>query len=112
MKSNINFPRKINPPKRCDIMSHSGNVFILNCAILLTTHTTHFIYGYMASDIIMVKDHSDGERRNSLPPHELLLPISSKGSFICRIAHITVFVTPVVEHWLEGVIRGRRGFKL
>ena len=25
----------------------------------LTTHSTHFIYGYMASDIIMVKDHSD-----------------------------------------------------
>ena len=28
----------------------------------LTTHSTHFIYGYMASDIIMVKDHSDSER--------------------------------------------------
>ena len=26
----------------------------------LTTHSTHFIYGYMASD--MVKDHSDSER--------------------------------------------------
>ena len=25
----------------------------------LTTHSTHFIYGYMTSDIIMVKDHSD-----------------------------------------------------
>ena len=25
----------------------------------LTTHSTHFIYGYMASD--MVKDHSDFE---------------------------------------------------
>ena len=23
----------------------------------LTTHSTYFIYGYMASDIIMVKDH-------------------------------------------------------
>ena len=30
----------------------------------LTTHSTHFIYGYMASDIIiMVKDHSDSERK-------------------------------------------------
>ena len=28
----------------------------------LTTHSTHFIYGYMASDIIIVKDHSDSER--------------------------------------------------
>ena len=27
----------------------------------LTTHSTHFIYGYMASDI-MVKDHSDSEK--------------------------------------------------
>ena len=27
----------------------------------LTTHSTHFIYGYMASDI-MVKNHSDSEK--------------------------------------------------
>ena len=33
----------------------------------------------------MVKDHSDSERGNLLPPHRLLLPISSKGSFICII---------------------------
>ena len=25
----------------------------------LTTHSTHFIYGYMASDIIIIKYHSD-----------------------------------------------------
>ena len=31
----------------------------------------------------MVKDHSDSERGNLLPPHT------------------TGFVTPVVEHWLE-----------
>ena len=31
----------------------------------------------------MVQDHSDSERRNPLPPHGLLFPISSKGSFIC-----------------------------
>ena len=47
----------------------------------------------------MVKDHSDSEKGNPLPPHRLLFPISSKGYFICdRIAHTTVFVTPVVEH--------------
>ena len=63
----------------------------------LKTHSTHFIYGYM------VKDHSDSERGNPLPPHELLFLINSKGSFICtdRIAHTTAFVKPVVEHWLE-----------
>ena len=33
----------------------------------------------------MVKDHSDSEKRNLLPPHELLFPISSKSSFICTI---------------------------
>ena len=39
----------------------------------------------------MVKDHSDSEKGNPVPPHRLLFPINSKGSFICttpdRIAH-------------------------
>ena len=34
---------------------------------------------------LMVKDHSGSARINPLPPHGLLLPISSKGSFICTI---------------------------
>ena len=33
----------------------------------------------------MVKDHSDSERGNLLPPHGLLFPINSKGSFIYTI---------------------------
>ena len=33
----------------------------------------------------MVKDHSDSERGNPLPPHGLLFPINSNGSFICTI---------------------------
>ena len=33
----------------------------------------------------MVKDHSDSEKGNPLPPHGLLFPISSKGYFICTI---------------------------
>ena len=57
----------------------------------------------------MVKDHTDSERGNPLPPHGLLFPISSKGSFIWTIPqagqHIPrPFVTPVVEHWLEREI--------
>ena len=57
----------------------------------------------------MVKDHTDSERGNPLPPHRLLFPISSKGFFYMhhpteRIAHTTAFVTPVVEHWLEREI--------
>ena len=47
--------------------------------IKVTMHSTHFIYSYMASDIL-VKDHSDSESGNLLPPHGLLL-----GSFICTI---------------------------
>ena len=70
----------------------------------LTTHSTHFIYGYIErernikfNDALntfylrlygvrhMVKDHSDSEKGNPLPPHGLLLSINSKGSFICTI---------------------------
>ena len=73
----------------------------------LTTHSTHFIYSYkegrkeenvLVNDALstfylqlygirhMVKDHSDSERGNSLPPlNGLLFPISSKGSFISTI---------------------------
>ena len=72
----------------------------------LTTHSTHFIFLRLYGVGHMVKDHSASERGNPLPPHGLLFPINSKGSFINfhptdRIAHTTTFVTPVVEHWLE-----------
>ena len=33
----------------------------------------------------MVKDHSDSEKGNPLPPHRLLFLINSKGYFICNI---------------------------
>ena len=56
----------------------------------------------------MGKDHAHNERGNPLPPHGLLFPISSNGYFICRLpSHrqdTTVFVTSVVEHWLEREI--------
>ena len=48
----------------------------------------------------MIKDHSNSERGNPLPPHGLLFSINSKGYFICTIPQ-TAFVTPVVGHWLE-----------
>ena len=47
----------------------------------LTTHSTLWLYGVRH----MVKDHSDSERGNPLPPHRLLFPINSKDSFICTI---------------------------
>ena len=67
-----------------------------------------FIYGHMASDI-MVNDHSDSERGNPLSPHGILFPISSKGSFYKhyltdRITHTTSFVATVVENWVEREI--------
>ena len=62
----------------------------------LTTHSTHFIYGYMASD--MVKDHSDSEKGN---PQQGFFYMHHPTD---RITHTTVFVTPVVEHWLEREI--------
>ena len=44
----------------------------------------------------MVKDHSDSERGNPLPPHGLLFSINNKGYYpIDRIAHTTAFVTPI-----------------
>ena len=74
-----------------------GNVLINDA------HNTFYLRLYGIGH--MVKDHSDSERGNLLPPHGLLFPISSKGSFICtipdRIAHTTAFATLVVEHWLE-----------
>ena len=33
----------------------------------------------------MVKDHSDSDKGNLLPPHRLLFTTNSKGSFICTI---------------------------
>ena len=48
----------------------------------LMTHSTHLrLYGIGN----MVKNHSDSERGNPLPPHELLFLIRSKGSFIFTI---------------------------
>ena len=75
----------------------------------LMTHSTHFIYGYMASD------NSDSERGNLLPLHRLLFPISSKVFFYMhhptdRIIHITAFVTPVVEQWLERKISFKKSW--
>ena len=74
----------------------------------LTTHSTHFFLR-LNGVRHMVKDHSDSEKGNPLPPRRLLFPINSKGSFICtiptdRIAHTPAFVTPVMEHWLEREI--------
>ena len=48
--------------------------------VLFSDALNTFYLGYMASE-----DHSDSERGNPLLPHGLLIPINSKGSFICTI---------------------------
>ena len=46
----------------------------------LSTHLSFFIYGYLASDII-VNDHSDSERGNALSPlHSIFIYIHIKFS--------------------------------
>ena len=65
----------------------------------LTTHSTHFMYGYMASTI----RYRTIVKGNSLSPHGLLFSMCSKVFFYVhhptdRIAHTTVCVIPVVEH--------------
>ena len=54
-----------------------GNVLFNNT--LNTFYLRLYGFGHM------VKDHSDSEKGNPLPPHRLLFPISSMGSFICTI---------------------------
>ena len=63
----------------------------------LTTHSTHFIYGYMASDIwlrtiLIVREETRCRH------------IGYYYRLTARITHTTAFVTPVVEHWLEREI--------
>ena len=52
---------------------------------VLFNYTLNTFYLQLYSVIHMVKDHSDSEKGNLLPPHRLLLSINSKGSFICTI---------------------------
>ena len=57
----------------------------------------------------IVKDHSDSERGNPLPPHSLLLSINSKGSFIGTIPqtgseHMEDKL--IIKHWLKDLKSG------
>ena len=52
----------------------------------------------------MVKYHTDSERGYPLPPHGLLFPINSKGSFICTIPQTGLHISrPLLqESWSTG----------
>ena len=72
-------------PVRMDLLGLDSTVQVVEKLLYLTMHSTHFIYGYNYGVGHMIKDHSDSEGENPLPPHILLSPVSSKGSFICTI---------------------------
>ena len=98
-KLNILYIKSIKPSLLCKLTGRKEGNILFNNAL-----NTFYLWLYGVAH--MVKDHSDSKRGNPLPPHGLLFLISSKGSFICnhptdRIAHTTVFVTPVMEDWLE-----------
>ena len=64
-------------------------------------HSTHFIYGYM------VKDHSDSERGNLLPPHRLLFLINSKG-FLYALSHRQDNTYHSLCYTSHGALAGKR----
>ena len=75
----------------------------------LMTHSTHFIYGYMASDIwlrtiLIVRKETRCRHIGysyRLTARVLFFYMHHPTD---RITHTTAFVTPVVEHWLEREI--------
>ena len=52
----------------------------------------------------MVKNHSDSKKGNPLPPHRLLFPINSKGSFISTIPQTGLHIPRPLLHqsWSTG----------
>ena len=74
----------------------------------LTTHSTHFIYGYMASDIwlrtILIVRKETRCRHIGYSFRLAARVILYAPSHRQEITHTTAFVTPVVEHWLEREI--------
>ena len=73
---------------------------------VLFNDTLNTFYLWLYGVRHMVKDHSDSEKGNPLPPHRLLLTarVLLYAHPTDWITHTTVFVTPVVEHWLEREI--------
>ena len=68
---------------------------------VLFNDTLNTFYFWLYGVKQVVKLHSDSERENLLLPHGLLLPISSKGSFICTIPQDSTYHSLYLqEHWL------------
>ena len=88
--------------KKNDYKDKEGNV-LFNDAI-----NTFYLRLYGVRH--MVKDHSDSEKGNPLPPHRLLFTISSKGSFICTIPQTGYHIPRPLLHqsWSTGFIKTMR----
>ena len=79
----------------------------MNKMLYLTTHSTHFIYGYMASDIwlrTILIVRKETHCRHMGYSFQLTARVLLYGYATDRMAHTMAFVTPVVEHWLEREI--------
>ena len=73
----------------------------------LTTHSTHFIYGYMASDIwlrTILIVRKETRCRHTDYSYQLTARVLLYAPSHRQITHTTAFVAPVVEHWLEREI--------
>ena len=73
----------------------------------LTTHSTHFIYGYMALDIwlrTILIVRKETRCRHISYSFRLAARVLLYAPSTDRITHTMAFVTPVVEHWLEREI--------
>ena len=73
----------------------------------LTTHSTHFIYGYMASDIwlrTILIVRKETRCRHIGYSYRLTARVLLYAPSTDRIIHTTAFITPVVGHWLEREI--------
>ena len=69
----------------------------------LMTHSTHFIYGYIASDIwlrTILIVRKETRCRHIGYSYRLTARVLLHAP-TDRITHTTAFVKPVVEHWLE-----------
>ena len=80
------------------LILHGGPIELFHDAL-----NTLYLWLYGIRD--MVKDHSDSERGNALPPHGLLFPTRTRFFLYAppnrQKTHTMAFLTPVMEHWLE-----------
>ena len=71
------------------LLTDGQNIFLFvqegRDEMFLFNDTLNTFYLWLFCVRHMIKDHSDSEKGNLLPPHRLLFLISSKGSFICII---------------------------